>query len=98
MYVAEYDSRLVQVVAKNGANIRTIGQGDWKPDAIHIVNDHLYVSGCSQTHCVFVYRTSGEHVHTYTYKGNEPIHYYGIASCAGEIYICDSENGRIEVL
>ena len=101
MYVAEYDSRLVQVVARNGANIRTIGQGNWKPDAIHIVNDHLYVSGCSQSGCsqshsVFVYRTSGEHVHTY--KCDEPVHSYGIATCAGEIYVCDSESGRIEVL
>ena len=98
MYVAEHDKR-VQVMDKNGQHIRMITKGVGKPTALHIINNHLYVSDLVQ-HRIVVFQTSGDYVTSFGCQGQEEGEFTqpnGITSYEGLMYICDGDNHRIQV-
>ena len=105
MFVAEHGKKRVQVMTAEGANykpLQVIGQAqDLKPEAVHIVNEYLYVSDFSREHRVAVFHTSGDYVRSLGKRGYGEGKWFdprGIASCQGKIYVCGSDDGHIHVL
>ena len=96
MYVAEWDSKRVQVLDTSGQFIRAFGQeGEGKlrqPSGLHIVDKYVYVCDFGGD-CIVVYETSGQFVTSFeTFSPN------CITSCTdGFIYVCDSSNGKIQI-
>ena len=104
MYVAEFGNGRVQVLDTSGQFIRAFGQeGKGKlrsPTGLHIVDKYVYVSDYIG-HCIVVYETSGQFVTSFGRRGwNEGEFKYpdSITSCTdGFVYICDSDNGRVQI-
>ena len=105
MYVAEWGNERVQVMDISGHFIRSlIGQeGEGKlgePSALHIADKFVYVSDNS-SHCIVVYKTSGQFVTKFGRRGREEgeLSYpFCITSCTdGFIHVCDHYNHRVQI-
>lgn len=104
MYVAEYKSSRVVVMTTDGnKQLQVIdlvigGARKIKPQAIHIINEYLYVSDV-QTSTVSVFHTaSGKYITSLGRRGHEEGEWFdprGITSFEGKIYICGSEDGNV---
>ena len=108
MYVAEYGAGRIQVFSaqqgneKQGKFLQTIKREecDMKPNSIHVVNDHLYVSDLKRS-VVDVFCTSGEFVRSLGCRGYGKGEWYvpqGIASAEGKIFVCGSEDGHVHII
>ena len=102
MYVAEWDGGRVQVLDKNGDfksffdENGTLG----KPSALHIIDKYVYVSDWSDGRIVVYETSSGRFVNSFGGRGNKEGEFeypYCINSYKGEVFICDRDNGRIQI-
>ena len=104
MYVVEFSNDRVQVMDSSGQFIRMFGQeGEGKlcgPTAIHIADKYVYVSDWSIDR-VIAYETSGQYVTSFGWRGEREGEFtflFCITSCvSGCIYVCDSDNNRVQV-
>ena len=101
MYVAEWGGERVQVLDKNGQFIRFFDENATlkKASALHIIDKYVYVSDWIGGHIV-VYETSGEFVKSFGGWGHTEgkfLYPYCINSYEDQVYICDKENGRIQI-
>ena len=104
MYVVEFDNSRVQVMDSSEQFVGMFdqeGEGELShPTALHIADKYVYVSDWS-SHRIAVYKTSGQYVTSFGRHGegegelNSP---FCITSCInGFIYVCDSNNKRVQV-
>ena len=103
MYVAEYKSGRVQVLDKNGQFLRMFDKieklEDCQPSALHIIDKFVYVSDWNGGH-IMVYETSGRFITSFGGWGPKRgkfLYPYCINTHKGQIYICDRDNGRIQI-
>ena len=101
MYVAEWDGGRVQVLDKNGKFIRFFDENTTldKPSALHIIDKYVYVSDWNDDR-ILVYETSGQFVISFGGRGNKEGEFqypYCINSYKGQVFICDKDNGRIQI-
>ena len=101
MYVAECDGGRVQVLDKDGKFIRMFEKTEKlkKASALHILDKYVYVSDWSGGHIV-VYETSGRFVTSFGgwgYTEGKFVYPYCISSYEDQVYICDRDNGRIQI-
>ena len=104
MYVADFYNNGVQVMDSSGQFIRVFGQeGEGKldgPTALHIADKCVYVSDLCH-HRIVVYETSGQFVTSFGRKGQREGEFkcpLCIISCAdGFIYVCDTDNNRVQI-
>ena len=104
MYVVEFSNDRVQVMDSSGQVIRMFGQeGEGKlrqPIALHIADKYVYVSDW-RNHRIAVYETSGQYVTSFGRRGEGEGEFrclYCItSSVSGYIYVCDSDNKRVQV-
>ena len=98
MYVADWGNERVQVLDNRGGYIRLLneeveGKKLCRPSSLHIVDKYVYVSDYNGG-CIVVYETSGKFVTSF----GKFMYPYCITSCSdGYIYVCDRENGRIQI-
>ena len=100
MYVAEWKGGRVQVLDKNGQFIRLFDENPTliKASALHIIDKYVYVSDWSRGH-ILVYETTGRFVTLFGGCGRTEGKFeypYCINSYEDQVYICDSDNGRIQ--
>ena len=104
MYVAEIANRRVQVLDNKGRFVKYFGEegeGELQgPTALHFVDKYVYVSDY-QRNCILVYKTSGEFVTLFGEYGKDNGQFDGprciTSSADGLIYVCDSNNDRIQI-
>ena len=107
IYVVEYGKDQVLVFSEDGQYLRHFsqredqGEGELSgPAGLCVRGDYVYVAEY-WNHCVSVFRTSGEFVHSfgkYGYGRGELRSPYGIAiDQDGFVFVCDSENNYIQV-
>ena len=104
MYVAEIVNRRVQVLDSNGRFLKFLGEereGELQgPSALHFVDKYVYVCDY-QRNCILVYETSGKFVTSFGEYGKENGQFNGprsiTSSADGLIYVCDSNNDRIQI-
>ena len=101
MLVAEHGKKVLQVMTRDGQKIQVIGRDqDMKPDAVHVVNEYIYVSDFNRQQ-VIVFHSSGKYVTSLGRKGHREGEWCdpkGITSWEGQIYVCGSEDGRVHKL
>ena len=106
VYVTDYYNHRVQVFSQNGTFLRTFGRGGSGPHelttpcSIHVDHDYVYVVEYGN-HRVSVFYTSGEFITSFGRRGSgegELSNPCGITiDQDGFLYVCDSENDRIQV-
>ena len=104
MYIVEFDNSRVQVMDSSGQFVGMFDQeGEGKlshPTALHIADKYVYVSDWS-SHRIAVYKTSGQYVTSFGRHGEGEGEFsspFCITSCInGFIYVCDSNNKRVQV-
>ena len=98
MYVADWGNERVQVFDNEGCYIRLLNEEEQgkklcRPSSLHIVDKYVYVSDYNGG-CIVVYETSGKFVTSF----GEFMYPYCITSCSdGYIYVCDREEGKIQI-
>ena len=104
MYVAEYAAERVVVFSPDGRHTLTIGKGEGvKPESIHIVNDHLYISDFNRKHnyAVAVFQVSGAYLTSFGRHGHQEGVWSdprGITSFEGNVYVCGSDDGHVHIV
>ena len=104
MYIADLNTKRVQVMDTSGLFIRGFGQEEKVklrgPSAVHIVDKYVYVSDYFGDYIV-VYETSGQFVTSFGRCGRKEGEFaepYCITSCAdGFICMCDRRNNRVQI-
>ena len=104
IYVAEWGNERVQVLNSRGRfelMINISEQELGRPSGLHIIDKYVYVSDYSRG-CILVYETtSGDFITSFGKWGlnkGEFMYPYCITSCSdGYIYVCDRENGRVQI-
>ena len=106
MFILDYDKHQVLVFSEDGQYLRHFGQkGQNKgelsdPRGICVKGDYVYIT--ELFHCVSVFHISGEFVHCFGKKEgsdrDELKAPYGIVvDQDGFLFVCDKDNGRIQV-
>ena len=106
VYVADSDNHHVQVFSQNGIFLRTFGRHGRGPGelaypfGLYVDHDYVYVVELGN-HCVSVFYTSGAFITSFGRRGSwkgELSNPHGITiDQNGFLYVCDSENNRIQV-
>lgn len=104
LFVTDTDIGFIQVFTENGEYLRTISNPHsemFAPTGICIEDDLIFVSDCCDNHQVVVFRSSGEFVTSYGSFGKLDGQFHRPLSLAldadGYLYVCDYNNGRIQV-
>ena len=106
VYVADRDNSRVQVFSQNGTYLRTFGVPSSRPGelsypvGIHVDHDHVYVAE-RWNNRISIFQTSGAFITSFGWEGSgvgELDLPYGITTDQdGFLYVCDTENSRIQV-